>query len=110
MNWIHDAASRLRKGTSCTIGLPSAPSGRLSSWRLISRAFGLLKRGSSSGVVAERSTLRRKRVLAAPSLGLSRLFQLPSAVRNCLTAVGYSWPFFWKATSSPGGEVLSRLL
>ena len=71
-----------------------------SSPRLISRGFGV-SNCAVSGRMAESSTLRKKRVPAAPSLGSARLFQLPSAVRKWVTPRGGSGPAL-EADQRPG--------
>ena len=81
-NWIHDAARRLRKGTSSIV------SPRVSSLRLIKRGLGDSSSSSVGRRIDELATLRGNRVPAAPSFGLSRLFQLPSAVRKWVTPGG----------------------
>src|SRR5258707_13564002 len=108
MNWIQDAASRLRKGTSVISGRPWESLGRVSSRRLISRGFGA-SNCAVSGRIAESSTLRKKRVPGAPSLGSARLFQLPSAGPEYLNARGGSRAGGGKPTPVPAGGGLSRL-
>ena len=103
MNWIQLAASRLRNGTSFIRGWPSAPDGRPSSTRLMTRGLGVISCSPVSGRMADSATLRRKRVPAAPSIGSARLFQLPLAVRKCVTPVGGTWLGAWKPTSTSGG-------
>ena len=103
MNWIQLAASRLRKGTSFIFGWPSVPGSRLSSTRLMSRGLGVISWSPVSGRMADSATLRRKRVPAAPSIGSARLFQLPLAVRKCVTPTGGTCPLGWKPTSTSGG-------
>src|SRR5579864_4252803 len=98
MNWIQLAASRLRKGISF---MPDGPRER--SRRLTSAGFGVMRRAPVSGHDAERRTLRGKRTLAAPSFGLLRSFQVPSAVRKYRTPSGGTRPRDWNAVSEPSG-------
>src|SRR5688572_23252678 len=82
MNWIHDAAVRFKNGT----GLK--PSLRVKSTRLTVRGFGVSKREPVSAGVLVGSVLKPKRVAAAPAIGSSRSFQLPSGVRATRTHAG----------------------
>ena len=92
-----------RNGTSCITGAPLPSTGRDSSFRLISRGLGVSSGSPKSGRTAAGSTLRRKRVPAAPSFGSARLFQLPSAVRKWLTPGGGVMPLGAKPTNALAG-------
>ena len=76
---------------------------RVSSFRLIRRGFGVSTSSSVGRRMAELATLRGKRVPAAPSLGLARLFQEPSAVRKWVTPSGGVRPDGAKPTLTSGG-------